>query len=142
MDKNPAARIGGAVAKGAKKSLGTIWFLLKIMVPTSLVVALLGWSGLLSHMARFLAPLMKLIGLPGERAAGLHFRGAASTTNRPSPSWEASPFHAGRHDSRTSVAHRPQSHRSKTSVNEIRRLFGAKMVGPIVSAWRSSSPWA
>ena len=68
MDKNPAARIGGAVAKGAKKSLGTIWFLLKIMVPTSLVVALLGWSGLLSHMARFLAPLMKLIGLPGEAA--------------------------------------------------------------------------
>lgn len=68
MDKNPVARIGGAVAKGAKKSLGTIWFLLKIMIPTSLVVALLGWSGLLNHIAHFLAPLMKLIGLPGEAA--------------------------------------------------------------------------
>lgn len=68
MDKNPTVRIGGAVAKGAKKSLKTIWFLLRIMLPTSLVVALLGWSGLLNHIARLLAPLMKLIGLPGEAA--------------------------------------------------------------------------
>jgi len=68
MDKNPAARIGGAAMRGARKSLKTIWFLLRIMVPTSLVVALLGWSGLLGHIARFLEPLMKLIGLPGEAA--------------------------------------------------------------------------
>jgi len=79
MDKNFTLRIGDAVAKGAKKSLGTIWFLLRIMVPTSLVVALLGWSGLLAPIARFLAPLMKLIGLPGE--AALVFISAALLNN-------------------------------------------------------------
>ncbi|MCX7025968.1 MAG: transporter [Spirochaetes bacterium] len=51
-----------------KKAVSTVLFLLKIMVPTSLAVALLGWSGLLGYIAAFLAPLMRLIGLPGEAA--------------------------------------------------------------------------
>jgi spore maturation protein SpmB len=62
------ARILNALADGAKKALSTVLFLLKIMVPTSLAVALLGWSGLLGYIASFLAPLMRLIGLPGEAA--------------------------------------------------------------------------
>ena len=53
---------------GVRKSVSTITFLLKIMVPTSLVVALLGWSGLLQIIAGFLSPLMRLIGLPGQAA--------------------------------------------------------------------------
>jgi spore maturation protein SpmB len=38
------------------------------MVPTSLVVALLGWSGILQVVAGILSPLMRLIGLPGQAA--------------------------------------------------------------------------
>ena len=38
------------------------------MVPTSLAVALLGWSGILQVIAGFLSPLMRLIGLPGQAA--------------------------------------------------------------------------
>jgi len=79
MDKNLSARIGGAVAIGARKSVSTAWFLLKIMIPTSLAVALLGWSGLLQLIARFLSPMMRLIGLPGE--AALVFISGALLTN-------------------------------------------------------------
>ncbi|MGB4587279.1 MAG: nucleoside recognition domain-containing protein, partial [Rectinemataceae bacterium] len=68
IDKTVTRRIGDAAAKGARKSVSTILFLLKIMVPTSLAVALLGWSGLLQVIAKFLSPLMRLIGLPGEAA--------------------------------------------------------------------------
>ena len=68
MDKNLLTRIGGAIETGAKKSISTVWFLLKIMVPTSLAVALLGWSGFLQAIAGFLSPLMRLIGLPGQAA--------------------------------------------------------------------------
>ena len=68
MDKSIGARIRSAVVTGARKSISTVWFLLKIMVPTSLVVALLGWSGLLQIIAGFLSPLMRLIGLPGQAA--------------------------------------------------------------------------
>lgn len=68
MDNSIAARIRGAAVAGAKKSVSTVWFLLKIMVPTSLAVALLGWSGLLQTIAGFLSPLMRLIGLPGQAA--------------------------------------------------------------------------
>lgn len=68
MDYSIAAKIRGAVVTGAKKSVSTVWFLLKIMVPTSLAVALLGWSGALQIIAGFLSPLMRLIGLPGQAA--------------------------------------------------------------------------
>jgi len=68
MEKKITARIGDALMAGVRKSVSTITFLLKIMVPTSLVVALLGWSGLLQIIAGFLSPLMRLIGLPGQAA--------------------------------------------------------------------------
>ncbi|PKL06386.1 MAG: transporter [Spirochaetae bacterium HGW-Spirochaetae-9] len=67
-EKTLKHRIAEAAAKGGRKSVSTILFLLKIMVPTSLAVALLGWSGLLQVIAKFLSPLMRLIGLPGEAA--------------------------------------------------------------------------
>jgi spore maturation protein SpmB len=68
MDKNLLGRIRGALAAGMKKAFSTILFLTKIMVPTSLVVALLGWSGILQVVAGILSPLMRLIGLPGQAA--------------------------------------------------------------------------
>lgn len=51
-----------------KRTFDTSWFLLKIMVPVSLFVALLGWSGLLEKIAFVLHPLMRILGLPGEAA--------------------------------------------------------------------------
>ena len=67
-EESVKSRILGALWAGAKKAASTVLFLLKIMVPTSLAVALLGWSGLLGYIAAFLAPLMRIIGLPGEAA--------------------------------------------------------------------------
>ncbi len=49
-----------------KRTIDTAWFLIKIMVPVSLAVELLGWSGLLQKIALVMAPLMKILGLPGE----------------------------------------------------------------------------
>lgn len=61
-------RIYRAAAAGAGKSLKTLWLLAKIMVPTSLVMAVLGWSGAAKIISILLAPFMKLLGLPGEAA--------------------------------------------------------------------------
>lgn len=66
--KGFCARLGGAALKGITSAVGTIWFLLKIMVPVSLAVSLLGWSGVLATVARFLSPAMGFLGLPGEAA--------------------------------------------------------------------------
>lgn len=51
-----------------RRTIDTSWFLIKIMVPVSLLVTLLGWSGLLAKIAVVLRPLMHLLGLPGEAA--------------------------------------------------------------------------
>ncbi|GAB1431840.1 nucleoside recognition protein [Spirochaetota bacterium] len=53
-----------AVISGLKTSL----YLASIMVPVSFGVAILKWSGILAWISRFLAPIMKLLGLPGEAA--------------------------------------------------------------------------
>jgi hypothetical protein len=72
MDENRpktiAARAAGAAILGVKNAGGTLFFLLKIVVPVTFVVALLQWSGFLVVIARFLAPLMGLLGLSGEAA--------------------------------------------------------------------------
>ncbi|MBU0928101.1 MAG: transporter [Spirochaetes bacterium] len=57
----------GGLASGARTAL----YLIRIMVPVSLAVALLKWSGVLSWGASFLAPAMGLLGLPGEAAVVL-----------------------------------------------------------------------
>jgi hypothetical protein len=62
------ARAAGALLSGCKGALRTIWFLLRIIVPVTLVVALLDWLGALAWLSRLLAPLMGLVGLPGEAA--------------------------------------------------------------------------
>ena len=53
------------MVSGCKGALRTIWFLLRIIVPITLSVCLLDWFGALSWIARFLTPLMDLVGLPG-----------------------------------------------------------------------------
>jgi hypothetical protein len=64
--KSPGARAAGALRSGAEGALRTIWFLLRIVVPVTLAVALLDWCGALAWIARLMAPMMGLVGLPGE----------------------------------------------------------------------------
>lgn len=49
-----------------KKSLIMTWFLIKITVPISLMIKILGDLGLIKVVADFFSPIMKLVGLPGE----------------------------------------------------------------------------
>lgn len=65
------SRLTRAAADGTRKSARTAVFLLKIMIPVSLVVALLGWSGILATASKAIAPLMRIIGLPGEAALAI-----------------------------------------------------------------------
>lgn len=63
-----AERAKAIVSRSIAKSLKAIVFLLKIMIPTSLAVTLLGWSGILGILASVFVPVMRLVGLPGEAA--------------------------------------------------------------------------
>lgn len=54
--------------KTLDRTVATSLFLIKIMVPVSLAVTLLGWSGFLQIIAGWLKPLMHVLGLPGEAA--------------------------------------------------------------------------
>ena len=56
--------IQSAVLSGLKTTL----LLARIMIPVSLAVALLTWTGLLPLIADLLAPGMRMLGLPGEAA--------------------------------------------------------------------------
>lgn len=62
------ARVAGALLSGCKAAGRTIWFLLRIIVPVTLAVALLDWLGALAWFSRFLSPVMGLVGLSGEAA--------------------------------------------------------------------------
>jgi spore maturation protein SpmB len=63
-----AARAGRAAVAGATSSLKTVWFLLKVVVPVTFAVALLGWLGILAWISGLLGPLMGVVGLPGQAA--------------------------------------------------------------------------
>jgi hypothetical protein len=62
------ARAAKAGFDGIKGAIGTIIFLLGIVVPISFAVTLLDWLGALSRIARFMEPLMRFVGLPGGAA--------------------------------------------------------------------------
>jgi spore maturation protein SpmB len=66
--RTAAARTAEACVSGAKGAIRTILFLLGIVVPISFAVALLDWLGALAWIADRLAPLMRLVGLPGSAA--------------------------------------------------------------------------
>jgi len=46
----------------------TIWWLLKIILPISLIVSFLQYRGIIAQLATLLSPAFSLIGLPGESA--------------------------------------------------------------------------
>jgi hypothetical protein len=51
-----------------QKSWYSFIWIAKIVVPMSLIISTLQWSGILEHISSFLDPVMKLINLPGEAA--------------------------------------------------------------------------
>lgn len=62
------SRIWNCIKKALPKSGKTCLWLLKIILPISLLVRLLQYSGLLDKLSAGLEPLFSLIGLPGETA--------------------------------------------------------------------------
>ena len=61
-------RLAGCFRLGATQGLRTALWLMKFIIPISFGVALLKWSGVLTWLARWIEPLFRLIGLPGESA--------------------------------------------------------------------------
>jgi spore maturation protein SpmB len=61
-------RLGAAARNTVKPAFSTILFLLCIMIPVSLGMLALEYSGILYYIARFMDPLMRFLGLPGEAA--------------------------------------------------------------------------
>lgn len=53
---------------GPRKGWGSFVWICKILIPTSFLVILIQWSGLLYQAVPLLNPLMRLINLPGEAA--------------------------------------------------------------------------
>ncbi|MDR2111052.1 MAG: transporter [Spirochaetaceae bacterium] len=61
-------RVGRTALNTVKPAFSTIWFLLYVMIPVSLMVLILDYSGILYHIARFMNPVMRFLDLPGEAA--------------------------------------------------------------------------
>jgi spore maturation protein SpmB len=64
--KPAGGRVAAAMGSGIRGAIRTIAFLLKVILPVTLAVALLDWLGFLSTLARSMSPVMGLVGLPGE----------------------------------------------------------------------------
>ena len=61
-------RLASCLEDGAKRGLKAAAWLLAFIVPVSLAVVFLHWTGALTHAAQWIAPAFKLVGLPGEAA--------------------------------------------------------------------------
>lgn len=61
-------RLISSTTSAFPKAGKTIWWLLKIILPISLLVSFLQYWGVISQLASFLSPAFALIGLPGESA--------------------------------------------------------------------------
>ncbi len=57
--------------KGFLKSMQLLWLLTRIIVPVSLLVAILDFYGIIEVIAGFFNPAMDLFGLPGEATIAL-----------------------------------------------------------------------
>ena len=68
MRNNTMNRIWQCVKKALPKAAKTCIWLLKIILPISLLVRLLQYSGLLAKISALLAPAFSFVGLPGETA--------------------------------------------------------------------------
>jgi len=62
------SRLYNSSATAIPKSVKTIWWLLKIITPISLIVSFLQYWGFISQLASMLSPAFSFIGLPGESA--------------------------------------------------------------------------
>ncbi len=65
------SRFWKAFKEAVKPSLYSIRFLLMVMLPVSLFVMILDYSGLLYYAAQGMNPVMKIVGLPGEAALAI-----------------------------------------------------------------------
>lgn len=63
--------IKDVLSKSIKQSLEVSWLLIKIYIPLSILTFFLKWVGFLDWIAPFFAPVMQLMGLPGETAITL-----------------------------------------------------------------------
>jgi len=61
-------RVVDAIRGGIPKAVKTIGWLLKLIIPISLAVRLLQYTGLLEYIAHFLHPVFQAVGLPGASA--------------------------------------------------------------------------
>ena len=68
---NSQTKLKYSLYNGARKGLRSFVWICKIIIPTSFLVALIQWSGLLYRVDFLLNPLMVLINLPGEAALPL-----------------------------------------------------------------------
>ena len=53
---------------GVRKAAKTVWWLLKLIIPISLLVSFLQYWGIIADIAVFLKPIFSIVGLPGESA--------------------------------------------------------------------------
>ena len=67
-DPSFRTRLKSGLRAGNKKGWASFAWICKILIPTSFLVTLLQWSGLLDQAAPYLNPLMGAINLPGEAA--------------------------------------------------------------------------
>lgn len=58
--------IKDSIHNGLKKGLRTTWTLTKIVVPVYFFVTFLKYTPILNWISSFFAPVMKIVGLPGE----------------------------------------------------------------------------
>jgi len=61
-------RIYKSTLTALEKALKTIWWLLKLILPISLLVSFLQYWGIIAQIAVILKPVFSIIGLPGESA--------------------------------------------------------------------------
>ncbi|MBO8126884.1 MAG: nucleoside recognition protein [Firmicutes bacterium] len=58
----------GTLWRGLKAGLETTWELAKVIIPIYMIVTVLKYTGIIEALAKIFAPLMQLVGLPGEAA--------------------------------------------------------------------------
>ncbi len=66
--KTTANRIYTSTLSALYKARKTVWWLLKLILPISLVVSFLQYWGVIAWLATYLKPAFSIIGLPGESA--------------------------------------------------------------------------
>lgn len=62
------SEISRSIKSALPKAAKTTWWLLKIIIPISLLVSLLQYWGIIAQIASVLTPIFSIIGLPGESA--------------------------------------------------------------------------